>query len=214
MNKYLNFILIILTLASCKENPKINELKDSYKRQKENLDLKGKTDSFDSVNNIYSNYKYCVAYDAPKNWIRDNGVSEHTILRTFDKDSSIGIVINVIESNYSPNKNIWDIYDENTIQLESQFKQFIQTRINSQIKKYSVEKTFIKNIPSLKRKFTHTIKDSDLAYDNVNIIQQSIRGKYFYTFSIFVPKMFYDNNPEHYDNLFLNLYFLNCNNLN
>jgi hypothetical protein len=218
MKKYLVLILLILTFASCKKRHKINEqsnfIKDSYKTQKENGDLKGKTDNYDSINNIYSNYKYCIAYDAPKYWIRDNGVSDHTILRTFDKDSSIGIVINVIETTYSPNKNIWDIYDQNPIQLENQFKQSIQTKINSKLIEYSVEKSYIKNIPSLKRKFIHTIKDLDFVYDNVNIIQQSIRGKYFYTFSVFVPKMFYDNNPKYYDNLFLNLYFLNCNNTN
>lgn len=212
MKKITLLFLLISIICSCQENKKTEDptenFEDSYKVQKESGTLEKNTEHFDSIKNIYSNYKYNVAFDAPDYWVSDNGVSDHTILRTFDQDSAIGISINVIETKFDPNKNIWEIYDANPEQTEKMFKQTITAQLNSQIREYSIQKTYIKNVSSIKRKFTHTIRDGEIEYDNVNIIQQVVKGNYYYTFSVFVPKMFYDENPDYYDKFFLNLYFL------
>lgn len=212
MKKIMLLFLLISTLGSCQENKKTKDptenFKDSYKVQKESGALEKNTEHFDTIKNIYSNYKYNVAFDAPDYWIKDNGVSDHTILRTFDQDSAIGLTINVIETKSDPKKNIWEIYDMNPEQTEKMFKETITAQLNSPINEYSVKKSYIKNIPSIKRKFTHIIRDGEFEYDNINMIQQVVKGNYYYTFSVFVPKMFYVENPDYYDNLFLNLYFL------
>ena len=204
----LTFILISCFDKKNKEIDKDSIFKDSFKTQKKSGTIGEKSEDFDSVNNIYSNYKYNVAYDGLDYWLSDYGVSEHTILRTFDKDSAIGMTINVIETTFEPGKNIWEIYDLNPKAMGEQFSQMITGQLNTGIKNYSFKKTYIKNVKSLKRKFEYTVRDSEYEYDNVNIIQQAVRGNYYYTFNLFIPKMFYDVNPDYYDKLYLNLYFL------
>jgi len=205
-------IVILLALSSCKENKSIENpaelFEDSFKTQKNKGIVEAKVEQIDSTKNIYSNYKYNVAYDSPDHWVMDYGVSDHTILRTFDKDSAIGIAINVIETKFNPNMNIWEIYNENPESLENMFRESIEASINGEMKDYKIEKGYIKNVQSLKRTFTHTVRDSGFEYDNVNIIQQAVRGSFYYTFTLFVPEMFYDENPTYYDSLYLNLYFL------
>ncbi|AUS06894.1 hypothetical protein C1A40_16235 [Tamlana carrageenivorans] len=188
----LTIISLLILFCSCKDkvNNKLNPeqlFEDSYKTQRENNSLEDNSEHFDKTKNIYSNYKYNVAYDGLDYWVSDYGVSEHTILRTFDKDSAIGMTINVIETTFEPGKNIWEIYDLNPKGMEEQFSQMITGQLNTDIKNYSFKKTYIKNVKSLKRKFEHTVRDSEYEYDNVSIMQQAVRGNYYYTFNLFIP---------------------------
>lgn len=68
----LKFFLI--SCNSKKEKDPMNDLfEPSYKEQKKNIEF---SEYFDSLSNIYSNYKYNIAIRSPKNWKRDEGVSE------------------------------------------------------------------------------------------------------------------------------------------
>ncbi len=180
------------------------------KSEKEQLITEKKkfNEYYDTINNLYSNYKYNIGFKIPKKWVVDKGFSEHTILRTFDADSSNSFTINVIETEYNIEEIFWKNYDKNNIDFEKKYKTMLETQLNTHIKNYKVEKSKIKNFQSLKRTFEFTRKDQEYEYEIVTIIQQVVRGHFTYTFSLSVPKMFYDVNPNNYDKLFLNLHFL------
>lgn len=125
-------------------------LKPSYKEQKKDNDY---SDYFDTVSNIYSNYKYNIAIGTPKNWKKDKGVSEHTIFRTFQKDSGCSLSINVIETNYNVENSYWVEYEKNKNSTEKKYKEIIEQQINSSIKNRFTKITFLKNFKSIKRKY-------------------------------------------------------------
>ena len=104
MRKITICLIFISFLISCQSNKtkknKINDFEKSFKEEKG----EGFTEYLDSTTNIYSNFKYHVAIDAPDNWKTDAGVSEHTIFRTYQPDSSLTFSINVIELKFGENE--------------------------------------------------------------------------------------------------------------
>lgn len=163
---------------------------------------------YDTINKIYSNYKYNIGFKIPKKWSFDKGFTEHTILRTYDADSSNSFTINVIETKYDVEIDFWKTYDENKDEFENKYIKILESQLNTKLKNYSVEKSFIKNFHSLKRKFEFTRKEQNFEYEIVIIIQQVVKNQLTYTFSLSIPKMFYERNPNHYEKIFYNLHFL------
>ena len=52
------------------------------------------------------------------------------------------------------------------------------------------------------------VRQLDYEYSNTSIIYQTSIGNLTYTLGLDVPTTFYDENPEYYENLFLNISFL------
>ena len=69
-------------------------------------------------------------------------------------------------------------------------------------------KKCLKNKTTLKRKFKYLVRELDLEYYNTSIVYQTLIDNLSYTFSLDVPTMFYDKNPNFYDSLILNVSFL------
>lgn len=205
MKKILIALFILFTLQNVYSQQ--NKYRKSAKKENASENKKS-NDYYDKTNNIYSNYKYNISFKVPEKWVVDKGMSEHTILRTYDADSSNSFTINVIESEYNVEEPFWKTYDRNSVEIEKKYKTMLETQLNTNIKNYTIEKSFIKNFQSLKRKLEFTRKDQDYEYEIVTIIQQVVKGNLTYTFSLNIPKMFYDKNPQHYNKLFLNLHFL------
>jgi hypothetical protein len=103
LKKSLLILAIAIFIIGCKEEKqKTNEegfLKKSYRELKREGTISGDMDEFDSINKIYSNYKYNIAFDAPNNWIIDNGNSKYTLLRGNDPELSLTFSIVVAEIN-------------------------------------------------------------------------------------------------------------------
>jgi hypothetical protein len=208
-------LLFTITLASCQENKKKTDVTDdfekSYKEQKDSDLLPEHTEHFDSINNLYSNFKYKVAFDGPNHWASDAGVSEHTIFRTFQPDSAITFAINVIELKVSENEkapDIWEMYQTQKEKMDYPFKVLIPKQFNSKVEDFIASKTYLKNKTTLKRKFKYLVRELDLEYYNTSIVYQTLIDNLSYTFSLDVPTMFYDKNPNFYDSLILNVSFL------
>ena len=64
------------------------------------------------------------------------------------------------------------------------------------------------NNKTLKRNFEFDIKQQDYVYEYTQIMHQMPLGNFTYTFSLSLPKVFYDINPEQHNNIFDNLEFL------
>lgn len=206
-------IVTFCLLFSCTyNNSNTKETIDFEKSFKEQ-----KTETFDeyldSTTNIYSNFKYHVAFDAPNNWNTDAGVSEHTIFRTFQPDSSLTFSINVIEMQLNENEkskkiDIWDFYQKNKTQMDYPFTTLIEEQLNTKVKDFSCQKSYIKNNACLKRKLHYKVRDLNLEFDILIISYQAFINEFTYTFTLNIPKIFYDEKPEYYEAFFRNVYFL------
>lgn len=211
-----SWIIVILlyfistAFTSCSNNKKLDPEKDLFEPSYKELKSQGnfKDEYFDSISNIYSNYKYNVAFRAPKSWNYDQGVTEHMIFRSYNQDSLYTFSINVIETKYDNEKLFWPNYEKNKIQLKNQFVDITENQLNSKIVNLTENLTYIRNHKSLKRSFTFTRKDQDLEFEITSIVQQVIIGKLNYTFGLSMPKIFYDKNPDYFNEMFFRIYFL------
>lgn len=209
---YSFFVFIICSLLGSlisrnSEAQKSNNFEKSFKEHKGEAFV----EHLDSTTNIYSNFKYHVAFDAPDNWKTDMGVSEHTIFRTFLRDSSITFSINVIEQKLSENeKNIdsWKLYQKYKEQLDAQIRIPFEKQLNTKMENFVSQKSYLQNNVCLKRKFNYKIRNLEDEYDFTNISYQTQIGNFTYTFTLSIPTIFYQEKTEFYDNLFRNIYFL------
>ena len=183
----------------------------SYKAQKKMKALPEHTEYFDLENNIYSNYKYKVAFKMPKHWSYDAGVSEHTIFRSVQRDSAIVFVINVIEMKVTENEtetDIWELYKTQKEKMDYPYKVLVPKKLNSELEDFTTTKTYIKNMSTIKREFKYLTRELESEYYNTSIIYQTAIGKIFYTFSLSIPTIYYEKNPNFYDTLIKNISFL------
>jgi len=219
MKKITLIYYFISILASCqnkKHDVNATEFfEKSLKEQKSKGTLPEYTEHFDSINNIYSNFKYRIAFDAPDHWKSDGGVSEHTIFRIYEADSAVSFSINVIEIKFTKEEkkemdklNIWEFYQNNKEKMDYPYKVLLPKQFKSEIKDFKVKKSYLKNQLALKRSFNYMVRQLDYEYSNTSIIYQTSIDNLTYTLGLDVPTTFYDENSEYYENLFLNISFL------
>lgn len=189
--------------------------KKSLKQQKNEGTLSDNIEYFDSINNLYSNFKYRVAFDAPNHWKNDAGVSEHKIFRSYCADSAITFSINVNEINITieekkemESMDIWEFYQNNKNKMDYPYRVILSKQINSEIKDYKVSKTFLKKQVAIRRSFNYLFRQLDFEYEYTSIIYQTTIDNLIFTFGLDVPTMFYNINAEYYENLFMNISFL------
>lgn len=187
----------------------------SLKEQKDKGTIPEYIEHFDSIKNLYSNFKYRIAFDAPDHWKSDSGVSEHTIFRIYEADSAVTFSINVIEIKLTKEEkkeaaklNIWEFYLNNKEKMDYPYKVILPKQFKSEIKDFTVKKSYLKNQVAVKRSFNYMVRQLDYEYSNTSIIYQTFIDNLGYTLSLDVPTTFYDENPEYYENLFLNISFL------
>lgn len=207
--KFAVIITIVLSACNLKNSNRnnLNGFEKSFKEQQ----VQEFNQYLDSATNIYSNFKYHVAFDGPDNWRYDAGVSEHTIYRTFQPDSSLTFSINVIEQKLNENEkkvDIWDLYQNNKEKMDYPFINSVEEQLNTKVKDYICQKSYIKNNSCLKRRFNYDIKDLNYEYNITIISYQTFINEYTYTFSLNIPTIFYNENSAYFDSFFKNVYFL------
>ena len=146
MKQFFQVILILGFLYSCNNNNskhaskgEVTDFEKSFKEQKDSSFV----EYLDTIKNVYSNYQYDVAFDAPDNWLVDSGVSEHNIFRAYQPDSAITFSLNVIESKADSSRkrdmDIWKLYQAETEKMNS-FMQLIEEQLNTKIENLTAKK--------------------------------------------------------------------------
>ena len=179
--------------------------KSSFKEQNHEL-----VEYYDPVNNIYSNYKYNIAFDGPNDWTKDQGLSKHTIYRTYQADSAITFSINIIELNENEDlkHDIWQFYQHNKEVIDETSINAIESQINRKLDDYYTEKTYIKNKVALKKRMKYLLREQDFEYYITSLSQQVLINRTMYTFGLELPTIFYEANKSYYDDLYLGISFL------
>lgn len=211
MKHYLLRFAICCLIFSCKQKEEQPLFKESFKERKAHSKEQDLKEYLDTSKNIYSNYEYSVSFNGPDNWKSDQGVSEHTIYRTYNLDSAITFAINVIELNTSSAsnaKNMWDYYIEDKAKLDNPYLDVIRTQLNTEPENYEVSKVYIKNNVGLRRYVEYKVRDQDYEYYNTVISQQVLIKNITYTFSLDLPTVFYKGRKPYFDNLFSSINFL------
>lgn len=206
--------LFVFFLVSCNSNnSKPKEINSDFEKSFKEQNDQAFNEHLDSITNIYSNFKYNVAYDGPDKWKFDNGLSEHTIYRTFEPDSAITFSINVIEVKRNTieknkNLNIWSIYQENKEQMDKPITKLLEEQMNTKVEGFQATKAYLKNNVALRRTLNYMIRNLDYEYNNTVIQYQVLIDNLTFTFSLDVPTIFYKEKPYYYEELFNNVYFL------
>lgn len=211
--RYLITLLIFSSFISCNKNSSIKANDVSFEKSYKELKKENMvefTEFLDSVTNVYSNYKYYVSFDAPDNWKTDMGVSKHTIFRAYEYDSAISFSINVIDVKIENSvDNIWELYKKNKEAMDSPLILVLTKQLNSEIYGLQAEKSYISNHLSLKRIFNYMIRELDFEYENTCIMHQVRVNDFTFTFSLHIPTEFFKKKPDYYNKMFLNIRFLN-----
>lgn len=218
MKKYLYIflgIIILVIIGKTREKKSVTfdpekQFKESYKVQKDKGKLEN-TEHLDTIKNIYSNYYFNVGFDAQDNWTIDKGMNDHTIFRTYQKDSAITFMINVFELKTSTKSelNIWEIRKENgTQEYDKKMISILEMQSKSKLTNFEVKKSYLKNHTCIKMSFETLIRELDFEYIDINIMYQTIIENKNYTFGLSIPKMYYHLKPAYYENIFRNIYFL------
>ncbi len=202
---FLSLLFIFSCNSKTKKDPGKDLLKPSYKEQKKEGDF---TEYFDTLSNIYSNYKYNIAVSSPKNWKHDEGVTEHMIFRSFDRDSGYSYSINVIETNYNIEDIFWKEYEKNSVVVENQFQGIFEKQVNSPVEVEYTIVTYLKNYKALKRKYNYSVRNEEFEIDMTSIMYQVPKGDFTYTIGLIIPTYFYEHRPEYFDNIIKNIYWL------
>lgn len=202
-------ILLFSFVTIAQTKPDSNMFKKSYKEKVLNKHETEFNEFFDPKNNLYSNYRYGLSFDAPNNWKKDYGVSEHTIFRAFEKDSAISFFINVLEyKDELANKNeksIWETYSENKIEFDTIFTKTYSKSLKTEIYNFKVTKSYIDNNVSLKITFSTITKELDYEYETFYLIHQILRNNKMISFGLTVPILIYDLDQRYFEELFLNI---------
>ncbi len=188
MKQFFQVIIFLGFLYSCNYNnskkeskAEVTEFEKSFKEQKDSSFV----EYLDTIKNVYSNYQYDVAFDAPDNWLVDSGISEHNIFRAYQPDSAITFTLNVIESREDANRkrdmDLWKLYQEQPDKMNS-FMKLIEEQLNTKIENLTAKKTFLRSQPALRRSFEYRVREFDLEYnvifDNVSNNRPTTRKKF------------------------------------
>jgi hypothetical protein len=205
---FVAFIIFLIAFTYLKQlnietNKNTSDFEPSYKES----NLKGNSvEHLDSLTLIYSSFKYGFSMDFPNNWSIDRGVSEHTIIRGVQIDSSISFSVNVIELKDMKSKdlNIWDLWDNKSMGLEKNYRKMLPKMVNSDIWNFKPRKVYVSNKEAVEIKFNYIVREVDVEYEMQSLFYIIYRLPYTYTVGLHVPKVFYDENPERHNFLINN----------
>lgn len=209
----LTFLLLAILVSCNSKKSDSKNINSDFEKSFKEQENKKFNEHLDSITNIYSNFKYNVAYDGPNKWKFDTGVGEHTIYRTFEPDSAITFSINVIEVKKNTKKKnkdvtIWSMYLENKEQMDEPLTKLIEEQLNTKVEGFEAKKAYLKNNVALRRTLNYMIRNLDYEYSNTSVQYQVLIDNLTFTFSLDVPTMFYEQKPYHYEEMFNNVYFL------
>jgi hypothetical protein len=210
MKKTVTIAILLFSFAtSAQTKPNGKMFKKSYKEKVLNKQETEFNEFFDPKNNLYSNYRYGLSFDAPNHWKKDYGVSEHTIFRAFEQDSAISFFINVLEFKdelvEKDEKNIWEIYSEDKIKFDTIFTKTHSKSLKTKIYNFKVTKSYINNNVSLKITFSTITKELDYEYETYYLIHQLYRNNKMISFGLTLPILIFNLDKIYFEELFLKI---------
>jgi len=211
--KLIWMMLISMLFIFC-ENDKYTNRKsifnESFKELKKKDPKVAMLEYMDTVHNLYSNFKYGVAFDGPNHWDFNYGASERNIFSTFQIDSAVVFDIIVVDINVEKTRQIdlWKQYNNNKEKTREVFSNSIKLNINSEFVLSNPSKRFIKNSTAIRWEIDYVTKDLDYEYDRKMIMYQTFRNGNNYTFTLALPLVFYEGNESYYEELFSRIQWL------
>ena len=203
--------LIILTIVLIVKEYKVKNSSDTadFEPSFKESNLQGnKIEYLDTVTSIYSNFKYGFAMDFPNNWSIDRGVSEHTLIRAGQIDSTISISINVIElSDMKSDISIWNLWDNKTLGFEANYRSMLSKSVNTDIYNFNPRKVYVSNREALEIRFNYIVREVDVEYEMQCLFYSIYKMPFTYTIGLHIPKIFFDDNPGRY-NYMINKFIL------
>lgn len=160
---------------------------------------KSKTEYFDNITGVYSNYYYGFSFESPKNWKTDNGPGLIDVFRTFKRDSGVSVKIGVMSSKIFENKSIFQTLD---LLGKDYYKSNFIKKINNTPNEFSIDKIYFRNLQTLKLEITYTEKFEEGEIEWFYKVLMFYRNNIQFTLGITVPNVYYQINPDYYDNLF------------
>jgi len=166
--------------------------------------------SFDTINNIYTNSYYKIGFDGPDDWKSDFGIGEKIIYRTYNKQFGVtfSILVDEFKKNQEKFDNSWELYIENQEKFENAMKDASERTINSKVNSFKVRKGILKNRISTITTFDFQLKSITENIEFKSITHQIYRKKNILTFSLVLPIEVYKTDPNTFEHLFNNVYFL------
>ena len=165
-------------------------------------------ENLDEKRNNYSNYYFGVSFDGPDHWQSNLGETEHSILRTYQLDSALSFSIVVIESQVPKNFDIWNNISSNIDLIKRQTEQQISQQFNSKLENFNIKKTYLGGNVAVRTSYNYLLKSYNGEMDLTYITYQVVKGNFTFTFGLYVPTMFYNNNPNSYERLFGKIRFI------
>jgi len=165
---------------------------------------------FDSIKNIYYDYKNHFSYNIPSGWIKIPQKIGIVPLEIIQPDSliSASVLISIIKNKKS-NKNIWNLYDEDPKGWDNELKSEILKK-QLKFKDFKTEKDFIKSNYYLIHSYKTVLKISNVEYEFINIIYSTYYNKNNtnFIFKVEVPAKFYNMKPKYYKELIYKFHFI------
>ena len=149
---------------------------------------------FDSLSNIYKNFKYAVSFKVPKSWEFDYGLTKNNFFRSYQKDSLY--VISALAWDYNLDYDINDIYE---IVSKESLKDTLITKWNSQdlsIEPYDINlnKVYFKNIQAIKLEQKYLRREEDFSFEITEWVYIYIRNSYRIQIGLSAPTVLIENN--------------------
>ena len=209
-------LLLFFTITCKNESTKAIDKEDykekSFKQKLQtNKDLKSEI-LFDEEKKIYSNLEYGITVNFPDNWETDMGTTQNSLIRGFERDSGITMIIVPIEikkgtETYKAQNQLLEFYAENEEMFNKTMTNNLEQNLQTRIFSFTSKKSFINNQPTIQSKFIYIMRHLDEEYEQMNIQHQFWREPYSYTVSLSLPLLFYNENPKQYEWLFTNISF-------
>lgn len=216
-NSFIHILFIILFFSigckntSDKEFNAQDYFEPSYK-QKHHQKSKDSIEFLDDKSKIYTNLKYGISVDFPDNWDVDIGTTSNTLVRGIEKDSGIVFTVIPIELKkgtemYKMQSQHIEFYESNKQEYEKYLVENLIKMTNREIYNFKTKKNHLKGHETIKSTFNQILKDLDFEYEITTIMHQFWKEPYFYTISLNVPTIWYEEDSYKYDWLFTNVYF-------
>jgi hypothetical protein len=203
---YIAFTLLVLSCNS--SNDQDDLINKSFKKQLSSGEIDKNEIVIDSINRIYSNYKYGLAFKETRGWGLDYGVGQYTILRAYQNDSAITFIINVIEVDLNEDINMHQVVELNGV---DKYKEQLITEMSKAyggLFDVQVEKTYFRNTPATKVTFKYNFRSENETYVMNVLMYQFIRQKNIVTCGLSTLDVLFQKNPNQFKTVFDNVSIL------
>lgn len=192
--KKISLILYISILSiSCSSQKKEETLIDNQDSVKISQEQTVKNDINDGWNNnIYTNALYKFKIEFPNEWQHDNGASDRTLARTYDRKLGASFSMQVIHlpQEFENSNDIWksaneaEMLEATNIETSQSFKE---------VKNTKVEKGYLKNNNAYIVSFNHKVYSGTRSFKYLVKQVKSFKEGKLYQITFTIPEEYFDN---------------------